>query len=406
MYEKLYNEDAYTREFESDVISVKEKTYENETVYDFVLEKTCFFPEQGGQTCDTGKLSDLNSSTTLEVVHVYIEDDTVHHLVKLGMGEGAVHPVGIQRVKGAINWEERFDKMQNHSGEHLVSGTVHRFFGLDNVGFSLSNDNVTLDFNGTLTEENLEFIEKTVNRAVFENFEVQVTYPSEEELKSIDYRSKKELSGEVRIVEFPGYDICACCAPHVHRTGEIGLIKIISTESFKGGIRMTIRCGYRALYDYARKLNSCRKISQMLSVPVDDVAAGVEKISSDNRSLKFEMNGMNKTVLDLKAENVRKDANPIIFDDKADMNSARKTINEMLTGTSGFFGIFLGDEQNGYGFCIGSKKHDCRKLLYNLKTILGAKGGGNETMIQGNIKASPKAIKKLLETFQDENKNE
>ena len=422
MYEKLYNDDAYAREFISDVVSVKESVYENESVYDFVLEKTCFFPEQGGQTSDTGELFDINSNTVLDVIHVYIKDDTVHHLVRIhkdeeseelnkrksrvkrneAAEEGPVLPVGIQRVHGMINWEERFDKMQNHSGEHLVSGTVHRFFGYDNVGFSLSADNVTLDFNGKFTDENIAFIEKTVNRAVFENFKVVISTPSEEELKKIDYRSKKELTGPVRIVEFPGYDICACCAPHVASTGEIGIIKIVSAEHFKGGTRMVIRCGYRALKDYGTKMSSVKQISQLLSVPVDEVSDATVKLNDEVKTLKFEVSDIAKTMLDLKVENARKEDMPLVFDEKADMNAARKTISEMMASSGDLFGIFLGDDKNGYGFCIGSNKQDCKKLMVFLKAIFGAKGGGSETMIQGNVNADQNSIRKMLKKYIDD----
>ena len=206
MNKNLFNSDAYIREVISDVVKVQKIQWNNEEVYEFELEKTCFFPEQGGQTSDTGKFYDLDSSDVYEVFHCYIKDDTVYHLARLidQESEEKNHKKHIQeeprmlsqdisqkevaleyprRIHGMINWDERFDKMQNHSGEHLVSGTVHRFFGFDNVGFALSADNCTLDFNGTFSDEDIELIENTVNRAVFENIEVLVLYPTDEELK-------------------------------------------------------------------------------------------------------------------------------------------------------------------------------------------------------------------------------
>ena len=422
MNKNLFNSDAYIREVISDVVKVQKIQWNNEEVYEFELEKTCFFPEQGGQTSDTGKFYDLDSSDVYEVFHCYIKDDTVYHLARLmdQESEEKNHKKHIQeeprmlsqdisqkevaleyprRIHGMINWEERFDKMQNHSGEHLVSGTVHRFFGFDNVGFALSADNCTLDFNGTFSDEDIELIENTVNRAVFENIEVLVLYPTDEELKKIDYRSKKELTGQVRIVEFPGYDVCACCAPHVKRTGEIGLIKIISAEHFKGGTRMTIRCGYRALKDYGTKLESCRSISKLLSVPIDEVAYGTEKLNEDLKKARFDLAGHMTTILSLKANEVIRQENPVIFIETADMNTARAAVNNMLKQSRGLCGVFIGSDEKGYSYIISSVTTDCTAVLNSLKTQLNAKGGGSRSMIQGSVPSTENQIRDLLNKF-------
>ena len=422
MNKNLFNSDAYIREVISDVVKVQKIQWNNEEVYEFELEKTCFFPEQGGQTSDTGKFYDLDSSDVYEVFHCYIKDDTVYHLARLidQESEEKNHKKHIQeeprmlsqdisqkevaleyprRIHGMINWDERFDKMQNHSGEHLVSGTVHRFFGFDNVGFALSADNCTLDFNGTFSDEDIELIENTVNRAVFENIEVLVLYPTDEELKKIDYRSKKELTGQVRIVEFPGYDVCACCAPHVKRTGEIGLIKIISAEHFKGGTRMTIRCGYRALKDYGTKLESCRSISKLLSVPIDEVAYGTEKLNEDLKKARFDLAGHMTTILSLKANEVIRQENPVIFIETADMNTARAAVNNMLKQSRGLCGVFIGSDEKGYSYIISSVTTDCTAVLNALKTQLNAKGGGSRSMIQGSVPSKEAEIREVLNKF-------
>lgn len=448
MYKKLYNEDAYIKEFDSNVVSVEKKVYKNEEIYEFVLEETCFFPEQGGQTSDTGKLTDTETGEIYEVFCCEIKDDTVYHLAKIILPQNTeeskneektnessgsnrsksteddfIHTSGSynntvmsdvnsssikenstissdssipRKVHGVINWEERFDKMQNHSGEHLVSGTVHRLFGYDNVGFALSAGNCTLDFNGTFEDADIDLVETTVNRAVFENIEVIISYPSPEELRTIEYRSKKELSGEVRIVEFPGYDVCACCAPHVKHTGEIGLVKIISAEHFKGGTRITIRCGYRALNDYRTKLASCKNISKQLSVPVDEISQGVEKLNGDYQKTRFELNGKMNLILELKAGEVIKDSNPLIFIESADMIAARAVVNNMVKQNEGICGIFIGNDEKGYSYIISSSKINCSEILEKLKKEAGAKGGGNASMIQGNIPKNEETIRQFL----------
>lgn len=399
MYEKLYDFDAYIKEFTSNVISAEIKIWENTEVYEVVLEKTCFFPEQGGQTCDTGKFHDPDNDAEYDVVYVYIKEDIVYHLVKPS-GSKASSCLDAKEfpkiIHGIIDWNERFDKMQNHSGEHLVSGTVHRFFGLDNVGFSLTDGNCTLDFNGVFKEEDIDFIEKTVNRAVFENIEVKVFFPSKDELEKIDYRSKKELSGKVRIVEYPGYDICACCAPHVKHTGEIGLIKIVSAEHFKGGTRMTIRCGYRALFDYGKKMGVLRNISRILSVPMDDADKGVERINSDLKNARFDLNGKSAELLRYRAQEHINDEMPMFFTEAVDINLLRTTVIEMTSQNTGICCAFSGNDEEGYRYIIASEYNDCSGLLNVLRKEFGAKGGGNPKMIQGSINGTMEAIRKVV----------
>ena len=422
MYEKLYDQNAYAVEFISEVMSANLTTWNDEEVFEFVLEKTSFFPEQGGQTSDTGMFYDTDTENEFEVFHAYIKDDTVYHLARL-----VIKPVETKkrkkveeeevvidlnavklpkRIIGRINWDERFDKMQQHSGEHLVSGTVHRLFGYDNVGFSLSSDNVTLDFNGKFTDEDIIEIEKTVNRAVFENFKVKVFFPDEEELKKIPYRSKKELTGRLRLVEFPGYDICACCAPHVHSTGEIGLIKIVSAEHFKGGTRMSIKCGYRALNDYGSLLESVKGVSRLLSVTKEDVFPAVEKLNKDYRDARFELAGVKAKSLDDAFIKVvesydRANNNPIMFTSGVDAAIIRKSINNVIDRTDGYVGVFYKSDKEGYSYIIGSNVKDCTVLASALKESFDAKGGGNKSMIQGNIVATEEEIKELLKGYTD-----
>ena len=422
MYEKLYDDNAYAVEFLSEVVSAYVTTWEEEEVFEFVLEKTTFFPEQGGQTSDTGMFYDTDTENEFEVFHAYIKDDTVYHLARLVKKpvetkkrkkqeeeEEIIDPKSVKlpkRIIGRINWDERFDKMQQHSGEHLVSGTVHRLFGYDNVGFSLSSDNVTLDFNGKFTDEDILMIEKTVNRAVFENFKVKVYYPTPEELRKIPYRSKKELVGRIRIVEFPGYDICACCAPHVAMTGEIGLIKIVSAEHFKGGTRMSIKCGYRALEDYRNLLDSAKGVSRLLSVTKEDVFPAVEKLNNDLRDARFELNGYKTKVLDAAFESAVASGdgdhnNPIMFTSGLDAAIIRKSINNVIDRTNGYCGVFFTGDKEGYSYIIGSNFKDCTILASALKEKFGSKGGGNKSMIQGNVVATEDEIKEFLKDYSD-----
>ena len=215
MTEKLFYEDSHRTEFTAKVISCEEA----KDGFCVVLDQTAFFPEGGGQYADTGILGNT------EVTDVHEKNDVIFHSVTAPLEVGSI-------VSGKINWKERFEKMQQHTGEHIVSGIVHERFGYNNVGFHLGADYCTMDFDGPISKAQLKEIEAAANEAVYRNLEVEVLYPSKEELKDMDYRSKIEIEGQVRIVKIPGYDVCACCAPHVKTTGEIGAVKLVLLFSF------------------------------------------------------------------------------------------------------------------------------------------------------------------------------
>ena len=218
MTEKLYYVDAYIKDFSAKVIDV----VTDSRGIALVLDRTAFFPEEGGQSADTGYISDSS------VLDVKERDGVIYHYVDKTLD------VGTEAVCH-INFDERFEKMQCHTAEHIISGAIHRLFGLDNVGFHLGKEEVTMDVNGYVTREQLDEVEMIVNRAVFDNVAVKTYFPSSRELTSLSYRSKLDLTENVRIVEVEGYDLCACCAPHVSRTGEIGLVKILDFEKHRGG---------------------------------------------------------------------------------------------------------------------------------------------------------------------------
>ena len=286
--EKLYDADAYCRAFTATVISCEEAE-DREGLYAVVLNRSAFFPEGGGQYADTGTLQEFKKdcetplSGAVKVVDVQVSDDGIitHYC------DGAVTPWA--QVTGVLDWEQRFERMQNHTGEHLVSGTVHRLYGLDNIGFHLGDRDVTCDFNGELSDEQLREVERVVNRAVWENVEVYAEYPDPATLPDLDYRSKLELTEDVRLVTIPGYDVCACCAPHVARTGEIGLIKIVNSEKAHGGTRVHMICGPWALSDYDIKQTNIMRIVDLTSTPQEETADAVEALQAQNGHLTHEL---------------------------------------------------------------------------------------------------------------------
>ncbi|MBR5441597.1 MAG: alanyl-tRNA editing protein, partial [Clostridia bacterium] len=290
--EKLYFVDSYVKEFEATVVSCQ-------SVGDkcaVVLDKTAFFPEGGGQKADTGYIGD---ATVLDVQEVAGE---ILHFVKAPLDEGKVY-----RCK--IDWDTRFLRMQEHTGEHIVSGIVHSMFGYDNVGFHMEDTYVTVDFSGELTREQLDEVEDKANFAVYANYPVKCYFPDESTLSDLDYRSKLDLTEGVRLVDIENTDLCACCAPHVNRTGEVGVIKILDFMRHRGGVRIFMKSGFDALRDYREKYKSVYDVSGLLSAKQGEIASAVERVLGDNDSIRREFNSFKQTV----AENTK---NNVIFTEK------------------------------------------------------------------------------------------
>ena len=391
---KLYYEDVHMTEFEA---VVTECIYdEKKNVYKIVLNQTAFFPEEGGQVADKGTLSFVQEPglepTHLPLLDAHIKQDIIYHYVEKEIPVGTV-------VKGRVDWEQRFDFMQQHSGEHIISGLVNKQYGIDNVGFHLGLQEVTLDFNGVLTLEELRVIETKANEAVWKNLPIHIAFPSSEDLSALEYRSKLDLTENVRIVTIPGYDTCACCAPHVDTTGQIGMIKITNVQSHRGGIRVNILCGNRALRDYTVKQNNAFAISASLSVKQDLIADGVERLKEENFKQKEVMNRLQTTILKNMADNLPAPAestHAILFVEPMDDIAIRNLINDLVPKYAGYVGVFWGNDIDGYRYIVGSSTLDCRELATALREKFGAKGGGKAPMIQGNVAATQEQIKILL----------
>ncbi len=369
MTEKLFYEDSHMITFEAVVLSC-EKAGE---FYEAVLDRTAFFPEGGGQYADTGWISGV------EVLDVQERQGIIYHKMKgpLVIGE---------KVTGTIDWKERFSKMQQHSGEHIVSGLVHGRFGYDNVGFHMGKDAITMDFNGIITKEQLKEIEYLANEAVIKNLEIQVIYPSKEELENLKYRSKIEIEGQVRIVIIPGYDTCACCAPHVNRTGEIGMIKLVGMQNYKGGVRVFMLCGFRALADYNEKAENVKNISVLLSAKESEVAEEVSKLKKELATQKTETAEVQKKLLFCKVDAIAENQNTVVmFEAELDGNGPRELVNLILKKNTKVAAVFAGTKDKGYRYVIGSKCEDVRPIAKLLNERFKGRGGGKPEMVQGSL---------------------
>lgn len=395
MTEKLFYQDSHLAEFKATVISCKSVSGgvlngKQGDFYSVELDRTAFFPEGGGQYADTGFLDEIR------VVDVQETDGRIFHVTEKPLQPGST-------VTGKIDWEERFMKMQQHSGEHIVSGLVHSRFGYDNVGFHLGSENCTMDFNGELTKEQLSEIELEANRAVWKDLEIQALYPSKEELPGIEYRSKIEIEGQVRIIVVPGYDVCACCAPHVAHTGEIGVIKLTNVQRYKGGVRVTMLCGIRALRDYDVKQAQTGEISAMLCAKENEIAEAVRHVKEETAHLKAQLAEREKKLIDLHADMIPENGEPVcIFSEDIEGESMRKLMNRVLEDGHGFCAVFHGDEKSGFRYVMGSRDTgekdpiDMREFLKQFNSKFDGRGGGKPEMVQGTAKGSEPEIREWI----------
>ena len=384
---KLYDADAYATEFEALVLACEEKEWNKQKAYEVILDQTLFFPEEGGQTPDRGSLGGA------KVLDVQIKEDVIYHILSLPLSQG-------EKVAGKIDWQHRFSNMQQHSGEHIFSGLVHSRFGYDNVGFHLSDNIVTMDFNGVLTKEDVEQLELSVNQVIAKNLSIQAEYPDKAVLEQLEYRSKIEIAGAVRIVTIDGVDVCACCAPHVKQTGEIGMFKVISVQSHRGGVRISFLCGYRALEDYKNKSNILSEMISLLSEPQENILEAVTKLKESNQDLKYEIGSMKRRIMADKVAAVPKEQEHVMFfEDDLDALVMRETVNQLTQKHQGFCGIFAGTDKEGYRFVIGSSQKDCKVLLDDFRKEVEVRGGGSPVMVQGTMIGERKQLEKVLESL-------
>ena len=382
---KLYDLDAYATEFDAQVVSCEAVSCNEQEVYAVILDKTLFFPEEGGQSPDKGTLDGK------AVLDVQIKKDIVTHYLAQPVEAGAT-------VHGILDWTHRFSNMQQHSGEHIFSGIVHRDYGFNNVGFHLSDNIVTMDFDGVLSAEQIADVEYKVNEAIARNVEITTAFPSKEELASLEYRSKIEIDGAVRIVTVEGFDVCACCAPHVKRTGEIGMLKVMSVQNYKGGVRISMLCGFRALQAYREKCEVVSALTNLLSTSQETLVERVSQMKDTVRDLKIQIGTVKQDMMFAKIYNIPEDEGDVIlFEEDLDTPVMRNVVNELVENHMGINAVFTGNDEEGYRFILGSNVQDCTAVAVNLKDAFGAKCGGSVGMIQGSVNTTREKLEFFFE---------
>ena len=378
---ELFYRDEYAREFDAEVISCQK----GKKGYEVVLSDTAFYPEGGGQPADRGTLGQVN------VLDVKRRNGEILHITDAPLEPGMT-------VHGVLDWERRFDHMQQHSGEHILSGLVHAQFGYDNVGFHMNDEVVTVDFNGPITWEEAMELEDKVNVYIWTDAESRELYPSEEELKAMDYRSKIELKGKVRLVEYPGADLCACCGTHVAHTGEIGLMKILSFSRHKDGVRMEMLFGGRAMKDYDRKHLLNTEFSCRLSAKPYETGEALQRVLDEMNAMKFRMQAMNERYYAMRATSIPV-GEPVIFFNEPGMSMVeiRKFCDYLIsTGKVKTAMIISPKDKESVNYVMGSADLNMREVGKLLNEELHGRGGGRPEMVQGSFQAVAEAVEQAF----------
>ncbi len=374
--EKLYYQDPFLRTFTARVLSCEQA----KDGWRVVLDRTAFYPEGGGQPADHGLLGGVS------VTDVHEKNGVVFHTC-----DGPVE-IGAE-VTGKLDWARRFDHMQQHSGEHILSGILCEKYHCDNVGFHLGAETVTIDYNAAISWEQALEAEAQANEAVWADRPVEISYPSRQALAALDYRSKKELAGQVRIVTFPGADCCACCGTHVLRAGQVGLIKVLSCQKFREGVRMEILCGRRALDYLSAVYNQTRSIAQGLSVKPREAAAAVERLQAELSAARAAQAHLEETAFEAMARENEGRGDVLLFQPPMRPDSVRRLADAVAKRSGGLAAVFAGEGARYAYALVRADGGDIAELVKSLNQALGGRGGGRNGFAQGSVQAEKDAVR-------------
>lgn len=392
---KLYDQFPYETQFEATVVAVKNE----KGAVQVALNQTLFFPLEGGQVCDLGTIMDFKVSDV--VIQSFKEEEGIREVIwhTLMAEENALLPEVGSRVSCIIDWERRYDLMKQHTGEHILSGLIYQKYGYENVGFHLTTDLVTVDTSGPLAKEDLKELEIAVNEVIAKQIPVEARYVDKEELKNLSYRSKKELAGDVRIVSMEGVDACACCAPHVKNTAEVGMLKIVKAENYKGGVRMEIKCGRRALLEAQENQEILEGLIAKFSCKKEQIPEAIEKLSKEAYETKGALSQLQKDIVMGKAAKLERASRHILFEKDLDKNTHKVYTNEVSNKVTEFVAVFNEDSFNPgeFRYLVIGVFMDARMVQDALKEAFEVKGGGSDKMVQGSVRATRKELEAVLQ---------
>lgn len=376
---KLYYENAYTQDFTAVVQSCEAA----KNGFSVTLDRTAFYPEGGGQPADHGTLGEAR------VLDVHEKDGVVTHLCDRALSVGA-------EVGGRIDWARRFDHMQQHSGEHIISGLLCSTFHCDNVGFHMGADMVTIDYNAPITWEQALEVERRANAYIWADHPIRIWYPSAEELAALPYRSKKALTGPVRITEFPGADRCACCGTHVSSSGQVGLLKLLSCQKFRDGVRLELLCGQRALDCLAAGWEQARQIGQALSVKPQSAFAAVSRLQEELLSLKEKAARLEEADFAHVAAQYRGAGSVLHIAEPLDGDGARRLCDAIAKAAGGRCAVFAGQDGD-YRYAVIESGGDLRQFIKDMNTALHGRGGGRDGFAQGSAACTAEEVRAFFQ---------
>ncbi len=376
---KLYYENAYTQDFTAVVQSCEAV----KNGFAVTLDRTAFYPEGGGQPADHGTLGEAR------VLDVHEKDGVVTHLCDRALSVGA-------EVSGRIDWARRFDHMQQHSGEHIISGMLCSTFHCDNVGFHMGADVVTIDYNAPITWEQALEVERRANAYIWADHPIRIWYPSAEELAALPYRSKKELTGAVRITEFPGADRCACCGTHVTSSAQVGLLKLLSCQKFRDGVRLELLCGQRALDCLASGWEQARQIGQALSVKPQSAFAAVSRLQEELLSLKEKAARLEEADFARTAAQYRGAGSILHIAEPLDGDGARRLCDAIAKAAGGRCAVFAGRDGD-YRYAVIENGGDLRQFIKDMNTALHGRGGGRDGFAQGSAACTAEELRAFFQ---------
>ena len=380
MTRKLYYEDCHLAAFSATVTGCSQ----TEKGWEVTLDATAFYPEGGGQACDLGTLNGI------PVLDVRERGEKIIHLCESPL------EVGVQ-VEGVLDYGRRFDLMQQHTGEHIVSGIIHRRYGYHNVGFHMGANFTEIDFDGVIPLEDLEKIEAEANAALWKNLCVNCWYPSEEELPNVFYRTKKALPWPVRIVQVPGYDSCACCGVHVARTGEVGLVKLFSMTGLRGGSRIEMACGGRALELLNQVYRQNTLVSQAFSAKIFETGAAAKRMNEALAAEKFKATTLQRKLFAITTKSYVNSGGVLHFEEGLESALVRELADGIAEVCGGRAAVFSGSDESGYSYCLATREGDLRAFGKEMNTVLNGRGGGKPNFLQGSVKATKAEIEKFFE---------
>lgn len=375
---RLFDQDPQLRTFTATVLACEEKDGQ----YLVTLDRTAFFPEGGGQGADHGTLGGAN------VLDAHEHGGVIAHLTDAPLAVG-------ETVTGCVDSLRRLTMSQQHSGEHMFSGLVCRLFGYDNVGFHIGSDAVTMDFNGPLTEEDVLRVERLVNEAIWEDKPIKAYVPPKDELEAMHYRSKKALTGDVRIVSIDGVDTCACCGTHLMTTGGVGQVKVIGLAKYKSGVRVSILCGVRAL-EYENMIQQqVKEIGKTLSVKLHETAQATQRLLAERDQLRYENEQLGMRLFEAEAKAEAGSAIRLVVADMLAASQLRKAAGLLAAGAK--LAVVIAPREDGWNFAMSSQTEDVRPATRALCEAFGGKGGGPKDMTQGVLgRASAEEIREKL----------